>query len=632
VGYFKNAQSILTGLCGLFLVVSLFPGLEHWAIASVVFGSYFAFKSAWESIRERSIDVNVLMLLAAVGAVLLDEERDAAALLFLFSLSSTLESLAMAKTRNAIEGLIRLRPDRAVLVTAEGDTVVPVERLKVGDRVRVIPYENVPADGTVVSGESEVNQAAMTGESVPVPKSMGDKLLAGTQNLQGMLVMQVSEAVENSTLTKIVALVQEAQQNKASGERISQWFGQRYTFVVVAVFLVSLAVRTMLNEPLHEAARASLTLLVALSPCALVISTPASTLSALTWAARHGILVRGGSYIEAAGKVDTLALDKTGTLTAGRPELVEICVCSSLVPAGCRQGEACWSSEKTMSSESRRMLGIAAAVEQYSTHPIAEAVLRKAAEEGIAPIEAEAHSTASGLGVQATIEGKPVRLGQRRFFAQEFDEHFDDHVQAFEERGLTVSIMEIDGHYAALGFRDVPRPEASQFVASVRELGVDQVVMLTGDTPATAEAVGKEVGVDASYAGLLPTDKAKQIAGFTERGRRVMMVGDGVNDAPSLAAATVGVAMGGLGSDIALNAADVVLMQDRLTGIPNLIKLGQRTNMIIRANLFFAVGVIAVLTILSFSGVLPLWVAVLGHEGSTVLVILNGLRLLAGPM
>ncbi|HEY0866659.1 MAG TPA: cation-translocating P-type ATPase, partial [Fimbriimonas sp.] len=423
----------------------------------------------------------------------------------------------------------------------------------------------------------------------------------------------------------------EAQENKASGERISQWFGQRYTFFVVGVFLVSLAVRAFLGEHLHDAARSSLTLLVALSPCALVISTPASTLSALTWAARHGILIRGGEFIEAAGKIDTLAVDKTGTLTTGKPEVVEICVCSSLVPAGCRQGDACWSRGKPMSDKAVEMLTVAAAAERYSTHPIAESIVRKAESRGLALPEASDHQSATGMGVTATIDGHHVRIGQRKFFEERFTEHFEDHVRGFEDRGLTVAVIEVDGEYAALGLQDVPRSEASELIASVRELRIEKVIMLTGDTPATAAAVAREVGVDETYAGLLPADKTRVVDEIVGKGRRLMMVGDGVNDAPSLAKATIGVAMGGLGSDVALNASDVVLMQDRLSRIPDLLKLGRKTNSIIRANLLFAVGVIAVLTAASLFGLLPLWMAVIGHEGSTVIVILNGLRLLSGP-
>ncbi|HWA82708.1 MAG TPA: HAD-IC family P-type ATPase, partial [Fimbriimonadaceae bacterium] len=328
-GLLTNVQSILTALCALALTIALITDNHLVAYASVGFGSYFALNSAWQSLKERSIDVNFLMVFAAIGAVAVGHPEDAAALLFLFSLSSTLESIAMAKTRSAIEGLVRLRPSQAVRIRDGIDERVPVEALELGDEIRIPPFESIPTDGEVVSGETQVDQSSMTGESIPVPKSQGDPVLAGTQNLEGSVVVAVRARVGDSALDKIVSLVQDAQENKASGERISQWFGQKYTFLVVGAFLVSLGIRALIMQtPFNEALLTSLTLLVALSPCALVISTPASTLSALTWAARNGILVRGGSFIESAGRVDTVVLDKTGTLTEGKPRLHEICLCS----------------------------------------------------------------------------------------------------------------------------------------------------------------------------------------------------------------------------------------------------------------------------------------------------------------
>lgn len=649
----RRVQIALTVLCGAFLAISLLtliPALSAWhtpvwAYLSVGCGSYFALSAAGEALRERQLDVNFLMVLAAVGAIAVGHADDAAALLFLFSLSSTLETMAMAKTRSAIEGLIRLRPDKAILVGDTEDREVAVERLQVGDLVRVLPFQSVPADANLVQGEGEVDESAMTGESKPVSKSPGDAVLAGTQNLDTMLVARVTAAVGDSTLEKIVGLVQDAQENKASGERVSQWFGQRYTFVVLGAFAVSLSVRLLLGETSGAALYASLTLLVALSPCALVISTPASTLSALAYAARRGVLVRGGQFIEAAGRIDVIALDKTGTITLGKPQLVEVCVCDrAAAPVGaaapckldCEACEfiRCWHTGEPVPFPAEEMLRLAASAEKFSTHPIAEAIVGAAEAWGIQIPEAETHQAYPGLGLCASVEGRTVKIGQVRFFE---DEHahlpasFRQHLMEMQARGVTAVLMSAGDSWAAFGMRDEPRPDASQLVERLRAAGAGRVVMLTGDNPETARAIATAVGVDEVHAGLMPADKADLVGRWTDSGQCVMMVGDGVNDAPALTRATMGIAMGGLGSDVAMNAADAVLVQDRLERIPELMRLGRMTNRVIRANLMFASGVIVVLTICSFFFRLQLPVAVIGHEGSTVLVILNGLRLLRGP-
>jgi Cd2+/Zn2+-exporting ATPase len=628
MGSLRNVQAVLTALCGVFLVLGYALG-PAWAYASAAFGSVFALRTAWDSLRERSLDVNFLMILAAAGAVIVGRPADAAALLFLFSLSNTLETYAMAKTRSAIEGLIKLRPDRATLLTDEGDRWVSTHELVIGDRVRVAAFESIPVDGEIESGITSVNQAAMTGESVPVPKSIGEPVLAGTQNLDGMFVMRVTAPAGGTMLDKVVDLVRDAQENKASGERISQWFGQRYTFFVIAVFVVALLIRLGLKQPIHEALYGALVLLVALSPCALVISTPATTLSALAWAGRRGILVRGGQFLERLRDIKVIVMDKTGTLTAGTPHLAEICVCAPVAAgAVCREDEACWHGSGDLSEEAQRMLRAAAAAEQYSSHPLAVAITRAARDNGIEVPEAHEQTDHPGLGIEARLVEGTVRIGQRRFF-DHLPTEFATHVEELQSRGMTVAIMEFQGKHAALGLRDAPRPEAPEVVRHLKASG-RRVIMLTGDTVPTAKAVAEEVGVEEYHGGLLPADKTQRVAELEDSGFPVMMVGDGINDAPALSRASVGIAMGGLGSDIALNAADIVLMQDRLARVPQVIALGERTSRIITANLVFAAGVILTLTVSSLFFELPLPLAVIGHEGSTVIVILNGLRLLRG--
>lgn len=635
-------------LCGVLTVASWViphPALPYWAVAA---GAYFAIKSGWEAVKAREIDVNVLMIGAAVGSVAIGHPIEAAVLLFLFSLSNTLEAFALGRTKSAIEGLIKLRPETALLVTEDGDKPVAVKGLQVGDVVRVLPFEHIPVDGTIVNGHTNVDQVAMTGESVPVPKAAGDDVLAGTQNMEGMVVVKVTRATGDTTLEKIVDLVRDAQENKASGERISQWFGKRYTLFVVGAFSLSLVLRLVFRQPTNDALYASFTLLVALSPCALVISSPATTLSALAWAGRRGLLVRGGEAVEAAGQVDTLCVDKTGTLTVGKFTLNEICVCEdepALVAVGggsCQAEEACWArGEKSMSREAVAILRAAAAAEQYATHPIAEAIVAAAREQGVDVPEASDQEVVPGFGVKAVVEGQKIRIGQRAFFELDggLPPGFAAHAEELQHKGMTVAILEYDGHFAALGLGDTIRKEAASALDSLRGLGLEKIYLLTGDTPETAKAVARELHIDEVRAGLLPQDKESVLAGLAKDGRQVLFLGDGVNDAPSLAAARLGVAMGGLGSDIALNAADVVIMQDRLDRVAELVRLGRKTSRVIRANLAFAGTMVVILTLGSLlvevvapqlrHAILP-W-AVVGHEGTTVLVILNGIRLLKGP-
>lgn len=629
----RRIQAVLTVVCGVFAFLGFFVWEPWTAYIAIAAGGYFAIRTAIESLMAREVDVNLLMILAAIGAIVVGHPEDAAALLFLFALSGTLETFAMAKTESAIDGLIKLRPDRAVRLIEGGQEVIPVEQLVAGDHIRIASFENIPTDGIVISGESSVNKAAMTGESEPEAISNGSSVLGGTQNLEGMFVMEVTVPTSQSALEKIVTLVKDAQENKASGERISQWFGEKYTFFVIGAFLLSFLVRMFLvRQPFGEAIYGAIVLLVALSPCALVISTPATTLSALAWAARNGILVRGGEFLERIGRITTVALDKTGTLTSGKPKLIEVCVCVPVTVGDkvCLEENSCWHGGPEITDEAAAMLRAAATAEQYSSHPIAEAVVRAARELKLDIPEALEMKDEPGKGVYARTPEGEIWVGQLRFF-ENLPEEFVVHVRDLQERGQTVAVLRFNEKFAALGLRDEPRPEAGAFLDALRQTGIADYWVLTGDTEATAQAVGKELGLTQIRAGLLPAEKEEVIAELANQKKEVLMVGDGINDAPSLSRASVGIAMGGLGSDIALNAADIVLMQDKLSRIPELVRVGRRTNAVIRANLIFATSVIMALTISSFFFKLPLPVAVIGHEGSTVLVILNGLRMLRGP-
>ncbi|MEQ1821549.1 MAG: cation-translocating P-type ATPase [Fimbriimonadaceae bacterium] len=624
-----KVQGILTAICGLGLIGALFHPMFGWL--AVIAGGFVPLEVAYQALRERSVSVSVLMVLAAVGALVVGAVVDAGILLFLFSLSGTLEEFALGRTKSAIEGLIKLRPETAVRVVNGVDERVQIQALAIHDIVRIAPFEMIPVDGTITQGTTQINESSMTGESIPVTKTVEDGVFSGTQNLDGLMLISVTAPVGSTALDRIVELVQDAQENKASGERVSQWFGSRYTWFVLAAFSVAFLGRLALGNPSHKALYDSIVLLVALSPCALVISTPAATLSALAAAARRGILVRGGQHFENLGRIKVVAVDKTGTLTTGKPKLVEICVCKPVAAGGvCLAENSCWHGEDKISPESAIMLRAAAAAEQYSTHPIAEAIVRTARSLGVEVPEALEQSDKPGYGVTARIGDGMVRIGQRKFF-ENLPPEFATHVEELQASGLTVAILEFDGGFAALGLRDEPRPDAKAILQDLMSTGIESVVMMTGDTTQTAKSVAEELGIKEWHASLLPQDKTALIEDFEQAGKPVMMVGDGINDAPSLSRATVGVAMGGLGSDIALNAADIVLMNDKLSALPDLIKFGRRASRIIWANLLFATGIILVLVLTSFFGKLPLPLAVLGHEGSTVLVILNGLRLLRGP-
>lgn len=619
-----DLQAWLTGLAGVLVALGVALQNDTLAIASCIAGAPFALEAAWGAIKERRLDVNFLMVLAAAGAVAVGHPEDAAVLLFLFALSGALESRAMARTRSAIEQLVRLRPDTATRLSGDEEEEVPVEDLNVGDRVRVNAYGQVPADGIMESAQASIDESAMTGESTPALRVAGQAVLAGTHNLDRPFVFSVSARNEDSTLSKILGLVEEAQENKASGERISAWFGQRYTIAVVLAFLLSFVVRAAIGEPAGPAFYASLILLVALSPCALVISTPAATLSALAHAARKGILVRGGKFIEEAGRIDTVAFDKTGTLTVGRPRLLEVCSWSPEADA-----MECWRSGAGLGDRARRALAAAAAAEEGSSHPIAGAIREAAESAGAPPLPATNHRAVTGYGVEAEVGGEPVRVGQAAFFDLDAaPEEFRCHVEEMRGEGLTAVIVQDGLRWSALGLGDEQRGSARETVRELRGLGLSRIAMLTGDNAGTAARIASRLEIPEFRAGLLPPDKTVEIAAWTKAGRRVMMVGDGVNDAPALAAAHLGVAMGGLGSDVAMRAADVVLVQDRIERLPDLIRLGRRANRIIRANLLLGSAMIVALAVGALFFSLPLPLAVVGHEGSTVLVILNGLRLL----
>ncbi|HEU4322498.1 MAG TPA: heavy metal translocating P-type ATPase [Roseiflexaceae bacterium] len=611
-----------------------------WALylAAYIAGGFYSVQEAWQILRQRRFDVNVLMIIAAVGAALVGQPKEGAVLMFLFALSNTLETYAMGRTHASIRALLDMTPKEAEVYRAGGLRRVPVEELAVGEVVLVRPGAQIPADGTVLKGESAVNEASITGESLPVEKRPGLRAFAGTLNGQGALEIRVATPVQDSTLARIVQVVREAREQKAASQDFTdRVIGQGYAYAVVGITLVAVIVPLLfLGWDLRTALYRAMTLMVVASPCALVISIPATLLSALACAARNGVLFKGGAHLEAAARVRVVAFDKTGTLTTGRPGVVAVlpvggpgrlpaelpCVDAGLRPQDDHLGD--------LSPEQGRVLAVAAAIEQFSEHPLARAVVKGVQERGIVIPEAQGFEALTGAGAKATVCGRRLRIGRPALFGGLTPDVLVE-IDAQERQGRTVvALGEGEAVWGLIAIADTVRPEAAAAVARLREAGVERVVLLTGDNHNVAHALGAALGVDEVRAELLPQQKVEAINELQARYGPVAMVGDGVNDAPALATAVLGVAMGAAGTDVALESADMLLMGDDLGRLPHALRLARRARTVVRQNLAFAFGVMATLMVLTLAGGVALPLGVIGHEGSTLLVVVNGLRLLPG--
>lgn len=590
-----------------------------------IFAGQEGVKSAIASLREKVLDVDVLMVLAAIGAAIVGAPFEGALLLFLFSFSNVLQRYAMDRTHRAIESLLTLRPEEA-LVKRDGMIVkIPVEELEIGEIVVVKPGEQIPVDGELSEGETHVDESSLTGESMPVSKTTGSALFAGTINQSGGIELRVTRRSEDSALARMVKLVAEAQAEKSKTQRFletaEQWYAMGVILFTIGVFLVPWL---MWGETFSEAFYRAMTIMVVASPCALIISTPATVLSAIGGAARRGILIKGGSHLERASTINIVAVDKTGTLTVGKPSLTEI-VC----PAGVSLLNG------KLSDEAWHLLRTAAALEMRSEHPLAHAIVKAAEKLAIELPPATAFQSTTGKGAEATIEGERFLIGSERLFREAKASGFDELAalsKPLQEKGHTcVWLGKRDGDsvsaMAVMVMADTIREEARALTTRLHAIGVKKVVMLTGDHALVAKAIAAEAGIDEVHAGLLPEDKLAIIRQLKEEGR-VMMIGDGVNDAPALAASDLSVAMGAAGTDVAMETADVVLMGDRLENIPLLLSHSRRAKRVLIQNLVFASLVIITLIIAALGFALPLPIGVVGHEGSTVIVCLNGLRLL----
>lgn len=617
------------------------PPVVSWVLYAIAYasGGYYSIQDAWQTLKERQFDVNFLMIIAALGAAAIGEPREGAVLMFLFSLSNTLETYAMGRTHASIRTLLDMAPKEAD-VYRNGQVVrVPVEDVQVNEVVLVRPGAQIPADGLVIKGESAVNEASITGESMPVEKRVGLRVFAGTLNGQGALDVRVTTAVGDSTLARIVQVVRDAREQKAQSQDFTdRVIGQYYAYAVVGITLLAIAIPLLfLGWDVPTTLYRAFTLMVVASPCALVISIPAALLSALASAARGGVLFKGGRHLEAAARVKVVAFDKTGTLTTGRPGVV------ALIPVG-GPGRlpdnlpclACYPRPHDdelgdLTPEQFRLLAVAAAIEHASEHPLARAIVKSAEEREVPIPEADDFEAQTGAGATATVCGRTLRIGRPALFGQ-LTPDIAIEIHAQETQGRTVVVIGDDEPWGLIAIADTVRPEAATAVAQLKAAGVEHVVLLTGDNTNVAHALGNALGVDEIRAELLPHQKVEAIKDLQQRYGPVAMVGDGVNDAPALATAALGVAMGAAGTDVALESADVLLMGDDLARLPAALNLARRARKIIRQNLAFAFAVMATLMVLAIVGNIALPLGVVGHEGSTLLVVANGLRLLVRRM
>ncbi len=590
-------------------------------IGAYLSGGWGPTVGAMRALIHGRLNVDLLMIVAALGAAAIGDATEGVVLLFLFSLSGTLEDFATYRTTRSIESLVKLRPREALLVAGGDveDRIVPVDRLHIGDVVRVRPGERFAIDGVVVEGDTWADEATLTGESEPIPKTAGDAVFAGTINGQGSVLVRMTKAVADTTIERIVHMVQEAQAEKTPTQRLVESWQRPYVIgVFAAAALVFLFARLAHGRSNDDAFYHAMVLLVAASPCAVVVSAPAVLLSAIARAGRHGVLFKGGLHVESLGKVEVMAFDKTGTVTVGKPAVTEV-----------------WSAPGV---DQRRLVALAATVEHRSEHPLREPVLAEARQRGVELLSAPLSdfNSHTGQGVHARVDGTWVGVGRESLFASHdmaLPADLADNAERIRDRGETALLVFAadERTYGVIGVADRLRPEAPATFAALKRLGVHTLAILSGDHERVARAVAERLGADEVRAGLMPDQKVVELRRLAKDGAFVAMVGDGVNDAPALAAARVGIAMGGAGADVALEVADVVLMRDDLRALPSAVWISRLARRRVQQNMTFAFGMIAALVIASFFE-LPLWLGVLGHEGSTVLVVFNGLRLLWQPM
>jgi len=578
---------------------------------AIVAGVWMFVPKAYAALRRFRPDMNLLMVVAVAGAVYLGDWLEAAMVAFLFTLSLALEAWSIGRARRAVAALLNLTPPKVMAITDAGTVELPAAEAKIGTRFVVRPGDRIPLDGQVASGTSEVDQSPLTGESVPVPKSTGDDVFAGTVNGGAMLEVVSTKRADDTAVAHIIRQVGAAQAKRSPSEQWVDSFARYYTPIVMviaaAIFLIGGAATGRFSDWLYR----GLVLLVIACPCALVISTPVSIVAALAGATRRGILIKGGPYVEAPARLRAIAFDKTGTLTEGRPQVVAV------VPF--------------QDHDEQGLLERAAALEAQSSHPLAKAVTDYARQKNVEIRIAENIKAIAGKGATGTYDGREFWIGSHRYLEERGQETPEVHEQISKLSDAGRSVVVVGNSKHVCGFlvlADTVRPAAVQTLKALRGVGIEHLIMLSGDNMPTAQTIAREVGVDEVHAELLPGDKVTAMEKLVERYDKVAMIGDGINDAPVLARATVGIAMGGIGSDAAIETADIALMGDDISQLPWLIKHSRRTLTIVRQNIFFSLGLKAVFVVLTLMGHASLWAAIAADTGASLLVIFNGLRLL----
>lgn len=621
--FWQRKATVQTAVSFLFLVIGVIAagtGSVHSAVPvlcyalSIAIGGYALFLKGLKNIIHVRFDMNTLMTVAIIGAALIGEWQEGAVVVFLFAISEALESYSMDKARQSVRSLMRIAPKEATVKRGEEELRIPVEDVRIGDMMVIKPGQKIAMDGVVVGGHSAVNQSAITGESMPVTKAAGDDVYAGTFNEEGMLEVRVTKHAEDTTIAKIVHLVEEAQSEKAPSQQFVEKFAKYYTPLIMLA-----AAGTMLIPPLFFHGDWShwiyegLAILVVGCPCALVVSTPVAIVTAIGNAARNGVLIKGGIHLEETGALRAVAFDKTGTMTKGIPEVTDVVALSG--------------------RDSRELLAIAAGIEKHSQHPLAGAILRKAESEHIdlRHWETADFRSVTGKGAQGTVHGTAYFIGTPRWFEEHNGGELpdSDRIHSLQQQGKTVMLLGTSRDVLALiAVADQVRENSGHVIEKLRKLGIVRTVLLTGDNRAAAERIAQLTGVDEVSAELMPQDKLEAVKQLQKEYGKAAMVGDGVNDAPALAAASVGIAMGGAGTDTALETADIALMGDDLNKLPYAIALSRKALQIIKMNVAFALGIKLAALLLVIPGWLTLWIAIISDMGATILVVLNSLRLL----
>ncbi|HJF33109.1 MAG TPA: cadmium-translocating P-type ATPase [Sporosarcina psychrophila] len=620
--FWKQKENIKVYISVVLLVISWFLGEQYGEehilptigyAASILIGGYSLFIKGFKNLSRLKFDMNTLMTIAILGAAVIGEWGEGAMVVILFAISEALERYSMDKARQSIESLMDIAPKEALIRRGTEEMMVHVEDIQVGDIMIVKPGQKLAMDGTVIKGTSTLNQAAITGESVPVTKTINDEVFAGTLNEEGLLEVKVTKRVEDTTLSKIIHLVEEAQAERAPSQAFVDKFAKYYTPAIVILAALIAVLPPLFGGDWSEWIYQGLAILVVGCPCALVVSTPVAVVTAIGNAAKNGVLIKGGIHLEETGHLKAIAFDKTGTLTKGIPAVTDIV---------------------TFDGNENELLTITAAIENGSQHPLASAIMRKAEENGLnfKGIVVEEFQSITGKGVKAQVNNEMYYVGNPNLFEETFrngiETSITENITRMQTQGKTVMVLGTEKEILSLiAVADEMRESSKEVISKLNHMGVE-TVMLTGDNQRTAEAIGKQVGVSDIKSDLLPEDKLNFIKKLREKHQSVAMVGDGVNDAPALAASSVGVAMGGAGTDTALETADIALMSDDLSKLPYTIKLSRKALVIIKQNITFSLAIKLVALLLVMPGWLTLWIAIFADMGATLLVTLNSLRLL----